>query len=342
MVKKRRDNKDNWMPQGVRLAKGRYIIRSKLTNHKEKRLCSGKATRAQVWATYESLQDNGLNTLDDLCKDYLKSTIYKKKSKSTQELYFYCLKALRKITFNGGSKFIELAPEKITSGILRQILDLMDANGKGVMGNRAIKGFLSAVYSWAIERDLIGININPCHAVTRIPEKSDERYVEDQEYYFALKVAEDEFPEFLSRSMELCYLLYNRISETLKLMRSDLLDDGVNVERLKGSKTNIVRWSPRLREAVKSKHKVASVYVLHDDKGQKVSYNRLRYHWDKLMSRCEELAEEKGIVFSRFHRHHLKAKGISDQEKNQNSAGHRDGKSQEVYKRKKDQVDPAK
>ena len=60
------------------------------------------------------------------------------------------------------------------------------------------------------------------------------------------------------------------------------------------------------------------------------------------MNRCEEIAKEESLEFNRFHRHHLKAKGCSDQEKEQNSASHISPEIREQYNRKKDEVDPAR
>lgn len=56
------------------------------------------------------------------------------------------------------------------------------AQGAAVQGNRQIKGLLSAVFAWALERDLLpGLPGNPCHGVERNPETGKPRYVEDWE-----------------------------------------------------------------------------------------------------------------------------------------------------------------
>lgn len=330
MARPRKTTNDNWMPPGVRVAKGRYILRSKLTDGKERRLCSDKATRSQVWAAYESLTNNDANNLGALCTEYRKSPVYYALSPATQELYRHCHNNLKKITFNGGVTFLSIQPERITPGVLRQILDLRAAQDAAVMGNREIKGFLSAVYAWALERDKITMAANPCHAVRRNEEKSRTRYVEDWEYNLALKHA-----GWLAPVMELAYLLYARISEVINLTRQDIRPEGIYVKRLKGSKSNIVKWSPRIREAIKQEGVVSSIYMVHKN-GKRITYGMIRKPWEKMM----ETAKKENPAFQPFTRHDLKAKGVSDNELPQNSAGHRTKQSEEVYKRKVEKVEP--
>lgn len=335
MPRPRKNKADNWMPPGVRFSHkdNRYIIRSKLTDGKERRLCGPRATRSQVWAAYESLQQHEPLTLDGLAVEYRKSQKYISLSPATQELYRYCHLSLKKITFNGGNSFMNLHPDQVTAGTLRQILDLRAAQGSPSMGNREIKGFLSAIYAWAIERDKISLKTNPCHAVRRNPEKPKDHYVTDQEYQLAIQHA----PAWLSRVMELSYLLYARISEVLELTRQDIRQEGIYIHRKKGSKSNIVTWSPRLRAAIAptGADKVASLYLVHKN-GKRITYGMLRKPWDTMMA----AAAKENPEFRPFTRHDLKAKGISDQEKVQNSAGHKSDWVRENYNRKTDQVDP--
>jgi len=154
------------------------------------------------------------------------------------------------------------------------------------------------------------------------------------------------FPTWLQWGTELSYLLYARNIEIRDLKRSDLQTEGILMRRRKGSNYNIVSWSNRLENAINEllalPSKVSSMYLMHDDNGQKITYDSFRYHWDRLMKYCEEQAEKDNIVFNKFNRHQLKAKGITDGIKGQNSAGHKSGKVEQDYIRKPDVVKPPK
>ncbi len=179
MGRKRKNTADNWMPIGVRkdIKGNRYIIRSKLTQGKEVRLCALSAKQSQVLAAYEALLDGSIKkgTLDCLCQKYFDSSKYKSLATSTQADYTKYHKTLSMITFNGGNKLMNLAPQKITTGIAQQILDIRKKQGAPIIANREVKGFLSAVFSWALQRDYIqGLTTNPIHGTARNKEKGED------------------------------------------------------------------------------------------------------------------------------------------------------------------------
>jgi len=350
MGRKRKDEADNWMPPGVRrdIKGNRYIIRSKLTNGKEKRLCALSAKKSEVFAAYEALLQDcpKSGTLEHLCSEYFNSEKYKSLAPSTQKDYDKYYNQLSKITFNAGNTLMSLSPAQVTTGVAQQILDIRKKQGAPVQGNREVKGFLSAVYTWGLQRDLIpGLDRNPIRGTARNKESADKHYIQDEDYYYALKHAKsDKFPKWLSGGIELSYLLYGRNSEIRDLQRSDLQIEGLLMRRRKGSKSNIVGWSERVENTINEllaiPSKISSMYLIHNEKGQKLSYHSFRYHWDNLMEHCEEQAEQDGFKFTRFNRHQLKAKGITDGEKGQNSAGHKSGKVEQDYIRKPDIVKP--
>jgi len=352
MGRKRKDPTDNWMPLGVRqdIKGNRYIIRSKLTGGKEKRLCALSAKKSEVMAAYEALHDDypKQDTLEHLCLQYFASTKYKSLATSTQKDYLKYFKTLSKITFNGGNNLMSLSPAQITTGLAQQILDIRKEQGAPVIANREVKGFLSGVYTWALQRDLINsLSTNPIRGTARNKESGDSRYVEDDDYYFALKNAKcDQFPPWLQWGLELSYLLYGRNIEVRDLKRSDLQTEGPLMRRRKGSISNIVGWSKRLENAINEllaiPSEISSIYIIHNAQGQKVSYNSFRYNWDRLMRYCEKQAEVDGITFNKFNRHQLKAKGMTDGEKGQNSAGHISGTVEQSYIRKPSVVKPPK
>lgn len=338
MARPRKQSTDNWMPPGVRFNGYSYILRSTLTGGKQVRLCSQSATRAQVWAVYETYTTRPDYSLATLCSEYLNSPQFFALRPNTQKQYRSCRDGLANITFNQGNKLLDLPPNKITSGILQQILDMRIAEGAAVMGNRQIKGFLSAVYAWALARDRVpGMQSNPCHGVKRNAEIKNKHYVQDWELALAQQLA----PRWVARVMELSYLLYGRITEALMLERKHILPEGVYVGRLKGSSDNIIKWSPRLRAVVDeclNTKIISHTRLLTNPRGKPVTYAMLKKPWAKTMRQCAET----NPAFVPFTRHHLKHKGCTDQELDQNSAGHKTAAMRQHYRQKPEKVEPAR
>ena len=217
--------------------------------------------------------------------------------------------------------FGRMPPESLKRSHVRKYLDIRAEDGAPVRGNRE-KALLSHVYSWAMERDIIDVPVNPCKGVKRNPESARTRYVTDEEYKAVYSRASDR----MQICMELAYLLTARKSEVLDLMQFDLLPEGVRVRRGKGSKVNIVGWSPRLEAAVnRALANSKSSYLIHDKHGEKILISSFDTAWQRLKA---------GFTF-----HDLKAKGVSDS-KAVNPAGHKSANMIQMYRRKPEQVEP--
>jgi hypothetical protein len=143
--------------------------------------------------------------------------------------------------------------------------------------------------------------------------------------------------------MELAYLCRLRKIEVLAFSRlKDLTSEGVIARRVKRSRTQIVTWSDRLRDAVAAcdgaASTVASVYVIHDRRGQRIRESTFDTAWQRLMVR----AARQGLK-ERFTFHDLKAKGVSDFDGDkQRAAGHRTARAAAIYDRKVEHIKPTK
>jgi hypothetical protein len=344
MGRKRANPRDSWLPTGVYpdVKGGRYIVRSqKLTGGKEVRLCSLQRNRAQVLDAFDTFTTNVKgNTLDTLIREYMKSTKFTSLAVRTQSDYRKYYNALSAVTFNQGQSLMTLAPQRVTKGLARQILDARANDGAPVQGNRAVKGLLSAVFTWALSRDLVpGMTDNPCHGVERNKESTGrEHYAEQWELKYALARAT---PDYLPIVMRLCYFLYARIVEVQELLKTDLIDEGVLMRRRKGSKNNIIEWDAELEAAVNAalslKREISSVYLLHDDQGQPLQYSAIRNAWDRCMARCVKDAAAEGLVFRPFTRHDMKRKGMNDTSQ-LNPAGHKTEAMRQRYRVKPEVV----
>lgn len=111
--------------------------------------------------------------------------------------------------------------------------------------------------------------------------------------------------------MELAYLCRARRGEIEQLRRSDVLEEGLRLQRSKGSEGEITLWSPRLRAAVDAAKAynadapspLSGAFLIHDRHGAPIKKNAFDTAWQKVMAK----AEAQGV--ERFTFHDLKARG---------------------------------
>ena len=201
------------------------------------RLCSLDAPVSEIWKAWEDAQSRPSYTLGWLLQEYQKSPQFTGESASIQAIKRkgnYVKKILCYPRGNG--KTFESAPlDKITPGVIRKYLDARAADGAAVSGNRE-KALISAAWNWALERDMVRWP-NPCRNVKRNTEKPRDRYVTDQEYESAYSLALQSSTPYLAVAMEMAYLCRMRKGEILSSSRAQILEDGFDTLRTKGSRS---------------------------------------------------------------------------------------------------------
>lgn len=81
--------------------------------------------------------------------------------------------------------------------------------------------------------------------------------------------------------MEFAYLCRMRRCEILRATRKQILSEGFDTLRSKGSRDAITLWSTRLRKAVKADAKVTGMYVIHDKQGQRITESAFKSAWTR-------------------------------------------------------------
>ncbi len=186
-------------------------------------------------------------------------------------------------------------------------------HGAPVSGNREAS-YMRSVFRWGLNRGHVPESLgNPAVGPERNPEKPRSRYVEDFEYQFVLDLSRTKSSWYMPHVMEVMYLCRCRQIDALTLDRfKNIRNDGLLIERRKGSRTNITEWSTRLKSAVDGalndpRRPNLSSYIFPSSDGHHVRSSSFQTAWQRLM----KLALSSGLKQS-FTSEDLKPKGMSD------------------------------
>lgn len=219
-----------------------------------------KITKAYV-AAKNTLLANGSYSkgqLGYICEKYLSSERYKEKAPRTQSDGIKLSRIIlrHKLKIDGiPASLADMQLEDLTKPLMNEIRSkrLEIARSKGHDGcvniNRQV-GFLSTAIGWGLN-NISGLPqiANPLKGIEKFKEKSNTRYVTDKEFQIQCKEAE-KIVDYLPLLIRLSYLIGSRGAETAMLRYSDCVEKGLDVTRLKGSKDNIIAWSPALNSVI--------------------------------------------------------------------------------------------
>jgi len=197
----RKNPKDERLPKYVYLKKGRYVYVTPRTSGKlgpEVYLAPGSASLRKVWESYEGLATTNIkrNSLLWLCNKYLSSPAFAALRPSTKAEYLGCHQQVISKRSDEGDVFGEIPFQDITPGVLLKYRDARAQKAR-VRANRELT-YLSIVFSWAYERDIV--KTNPAKGVKRLPEAPRTRYIEDGEYEAVYRKALGEAHHSLPRA----------------------------------------------------------------------------------------------------------------------------------------------
>lgn len=267
-------------------------------------------------------------TLSWLLDAYFKSPRATRLAPKTLKDYRHYAGKIIGSPLSNGRTFGEVPLSKITRPVIARYRDSLADTP--ILANRHLQ-FLSAVFSWGLEQGYVVDN--QAQGVEKNPSPPRKRYVQDHEYETAYRLA----PEWLKAAMEIAYLCRARRGEVLGMPVSAVLPEGLLLDRLKGSKSEVIRWSPRLRAAVdmaKAHNRTTiSPWLLHTPQGQQIATSAFNSAWRRLMGKLEA----EGVKPFPFH--DLKARGYSDTDQ---GAGHKSARMHEVYQRKPEEKEATK
>ena len=332
MMARPRKKKNRRLPPYVYKGKGRFFFREYLGVRNGKPqfgkdiwLAPENASIETVWAAYATFKEKSpAGTFGWIAERYFASHYFERLSDHSKELNRLYWDRIGKTKTKTGT-FAAAPLGAITPGVIRNYLDRRADTPYQANNER---GFLSVLFAFAVERDWM--DQNPAEKVKRFPTKPRDRYIENWEYDAIKSMS---LP-YVQDCMELAYLCRARMSEILAFRIEDIKEDGLKLVRMKGSKTQIIGWTDRLRAVVDRARQresiIASFWLIHDRKGQPIKRNALQSTWGRKMRK----ALKKGVLKDRFSFHDLKAKGVSDFEGDKfRASGHKSPRMLAVYDR---------
>jgi integrase len=189
---------------------------------------------------------------------------------------------------------------------------------------------LSAVLTFARQTGVI-THENPCYKLRFPDSKPRDHYVTDDAFSFV----RDRAQPMIGYAMDLALLAGMDEGTIRTLERRNLTDEGIEFERGKTGKLQLIEWNDELRAVVRSILRLAPQFrqvLICNRQGKPYSANGFQSQWQRLMRKCKK----EGFT-EHFHFHDLRAKSASDSDDDQSAAdrlGHSDVRlTQRVYRR---------
>lgn len=332
-----------------------YTLLPTGTGQKRVKLADKTATLADIHAKLDTVRGIDRTSLDWLMQKFEESPVFLALEYSTQKQYQKCrLIASQQKTKIG--PLGKLAAARLTTPVFQGIVDRLALEGTPTKANHFLR-YVRRVYSWGVQRG--HVPANPCKGCAQADERKRRRLPDDQPFEALIAFAKEraEYPPhtegsiapYMWMTLDLMYLCRLRGIEAITLPESHGLDEGVLTNRRKGSRDNIVAWTPRLRAVwhaaaerrrqLMERHSVPTPIDPKDralivgQEGRPISKNTFNARWQAMM----KLAIEAGVITAaqRFGAHDVKRKGISDSPGNrhdkQQASGHRSERMMDVY-----------
>jgi len=225
-----------------------------------------------AWAQLEQTEpDESLTTFGVVAERYRKDEL-PRKAPSTQDEYTRALKELLPVF--GKTKLEAIQPKHIRG--------YLDRRSSPIAGNREI-AVLSAVFNRAREWGYTRA-ANPCAGVRRNAERGRDKYITDEEYRRLYTAAD----QVLRDAMALAYYTGQRVSDVLKIRRSDIRDGALWIRQSKTSAHLRIAIVGELGRVIKriTGRGVVSIYLLSTAKGERVSYSVLHQRFAKARTKA--------------------------------------------------------
>jgi len=327
------------LPKGVYFdssGQGRWYMFITQNGQRRRRTLAGPwVTLSQLHRLLQQIQtaqDRTHGTVRWALQAFADSSKFSTFSDSTQRDYRYCRKAIETFPTRDGRFVGDLHIHRLTATHMFKLLESV-AKKTPSKANHMLR-YVRRALRWA--QPGLGLTHNPAWGLEAFAERKRRRLPNPTVYNAVLSVAKESgrrpahsrgsLPPYVWMVLELAYLCRLRGIETLTLVQAQGTAEGVYTQRRKGSRNNVVRWTPRLRtvwhaalahaERMRMRHGVAPPrdphqrYLFLSEDGSPLSKSGLDSAFQRLMHR----AIDTGVIAAhqRFGLHDLKRKGITD------------------------------
>jgi hypothetical protein len=336
-------------------------------NRRRTNIASGKALLSDLHKIMEDRDGEDRGKLKWLVDEFAASEKYKSLSALTRADYDLHSAVLTSFPTKLGKPLGALDIDKFSIPLVQRIVDKISSEGTPSKAVHCLR-YLRRLLNWGANRGYCSF-VLPSRVI-EIPQQRKRRRLPDPVVMAALvKFAFERGQRhrgekgaaagYLWQVMDIAYLCRLRGIEVVTLSDANATDEGLLTNRRKGSRDNIVRWTPRLRAAFDAAQ--ARRQAIWSSKKMPVPLTADRRYLfvaahggalnksslDSAFQRLILLAIEEGIITAdeRFGLHDLKRRGVTDtagtRADKQEASGHRSESMMDVYDLSVPVVDPA-
>ncbi|SFC76926.1 hypothetical protein SAMN05216577_110100 [Pseudomonas citronellolis] len=340
--------------------------RDEVGRQRRQNIATSTATLSELHRIMEEREGFDRESLNYLCQQYHDSIKFKKLSPKSQKDYCYSRDVLLSMPTKLKKPLGELAVRKFSPALVQRIVDSIADQGTPSKAAHALR-YLRLVLQWGRNRGYLdsnpalGIEAPAERKLRRLPSPAVMQRLIDRARALGqlTRGQAGAVPRHLSYVMEIAYLCRLRGIEVVTLTDANETPAGVLTNRRKGSRDNIVRWTPRLRAAWEAAKKRRSEiwqargtaipihpeqrFIITAEHGGALGKSGLDTAWQRFITR----SIEAGVILpeQRFGLHDLKRRGITDtpgtRADKQEASGHRDESMLDIYDLSVPTVDPS-
>ena len=332
---------------------------------KYEKLADRNARMSDLYLRIEELNGIDRATFAWIADEYFKSDRFKRLTARTKSDYVYCHDVICSYQTRLKKPLSQIPLSYWTPPFVQQLVDKLTST-RGPSAAKHIRGFVRLVFAWAKIRG--HVKENPALGMDMPKERKRQRVPTHRAYGRLLRLAKingtygqkssGSCPHYIWPVMVIEYQCRLRGVECRNLTDYDLTEDGLRVDRRKGSSTNITRWNDELRQAIdylmtareaiwsrkKRPHPMdpRKRPLIVNTMGERLNRQAYSSAWQRFIRG----ALEDGVITpeERFSLHDLKRKGITDtpgtQADKMDASGHKDPRMMDVYDKSIKTVDP--
>jgi site-specific recombinase XerC len=334
---------------------------------KQKTIADRYATLSDLHRFIEEHNASDSNNYITLSKKFQESKQFEALSELTQRDYIYSSSLVENHPTLSGQLLGTVGLSKWSSPMVQKLIDQLAETKGSSAANHALR-YTRRLLKWGKARGYVPDNF--ATGIEPAKEKPKQQLVSDTVYNKLLDhvMAAGSYghgkkggcPEYLWMIMEIAYLCRLRGAEVVDMSEDRDTGDVLICERLKRSRTNAVRWTPRLRAAwdaaIARRDKIwrdknipvpispADRPIFVSKTGKRLSKSAVDTAWQRMIHFAMSGEEPIMLEHERFSLHDLKRKGTTETEgtraDKQEATGHRSASMMDIYDKSIPVVDP--